>query len=520
MVKVKKENNQGVTLVALVVTIVLLLILVTASTSVLFGDGGLILAAKQAKILTICGQIDEYVNMRLLENQLNSYNNEEIEFKTFVDNYIIPELIEQNLLSQYSNLEITWEEDGSSVLIIDEQNETKTTINEINGAVSGMIESDYVSSKPTISYTITPSEGVADEVIITLTLTAQDELAKLECKEDEYVINLDGTNKEVEYIVKLNGVYTFTVTDVNDRTDTVVVTISNTTSANSIEYELSTEDYTSELELTIYYDENPTTDKTEVICQYKIGENGEYITANSTQKLTIKESTVVYARYFDGVTGYMEIPIILDKVAVSIEDVLVRGNFVTYNSQTWQVLHEEDSVGTNQYIEIMYPGNTDTILLYSADDFKIAIQKLNEACVTYYNQYDAVAYRHFGSNAENSKSYETILSVDAEGTNTTHHTTDVNAYIEAGIKNVQYTLLASRESEYTSELREYNIRGMSISGKSNYVTPLWRDGYAFYAYYDEETKTEPGLSPVISLNPELVITGGNGTEYNPYTFNF
>ena len=48
----KKIEEQGITLVALVITIVILIILATVTINVAFGDGGLIQRAQQAKNLT------------------------------------------------------------------------------------------------------------------------------------------------------------------------------------------------------------------------------------------------------------------------------------------------------------------------------------------------------------------------------------------------------------------------------------------------------------------------------------
>jgi len=47
-----KETNQGITLIALVITIIVLLILAAVSVSVLFGEGGLLNRAETAKTET------------------------------------------------------------------------------------------------------------------------------------------------------------------------------------------------------------------------------------------------------------------------------------------------------------------------------------------------------------------------------------------------------------------------------------------------------------------------------------
>ena len=62
-----KKSNQGITLVALVVTIVVLLILAGVSISLVIGQNGIVTKAQEAKEKTINDQINT-------EKQLNLYN--------------------------------------------------------------------------------------------------------------------------------------------------------------------------------------------------------------------------------------------------------------------------------------------------------------------------------------------------------------------------------------------------------------------------------------------------------------
>ena len=58
----KKEKN-GITLIALVVTIVVLLILASVSISMLGGENGIIKQAQDAKLETRAGDVDEIVKL-------------------------------------------------------------------------------------------------------------------------------------------------------------------------------------------------------------------------------------------------------------------------------------------------------------------------------------------------------------------------------------------------------------------------------------------------------------------------
>ena len=68
-----KKSNQGITLVALVVTIVVLLILAGVSISLVIGQNGIITKAQEAKEKTINDQINT-------EKQLNTLYNEMLQW--------------------------------------------------------------------------------------------------------------------------------------------------------------------------------------------------------------------------------------------------------------------------------------------------------------------------------------------------------------------------------------------------------------------------------------------------------
>ena len=68
----KIRTSRGITIIALVITIIVLLILAGVSVGTLSGENGLFYRAKQAKLETKRGDITEWLNLKLLEEQTNN----------------------------------------------------------------------------------------------------------------------------------------------------------------------------------------------------------------------------------------------------------------------------------------------------------------------------------------------------------------------------------------------------------------------------------------------------------------
>ena len=66
-----KENQKGITLIALVITIVVLLILASVSIAMLTGDNGILKRAGDAKIETAVGAVKEQVGLYQIEKKMN-----------------------------------------------------------------------------------------------------------------------------------------------------------------------------------------------------------------------------------------------------------------------------------------------------------------------------------------------------------------------------------------------------------------------------------------------------------------
>ena len=96
--KKRKIKEQGITLIALVVTIVVLLILAGVSISMLTGENGIITQAQEAKENTRGGEVKERVEMAANENRTIDYTNGNPEDKT-TKQEMIDELKEEGKLT-------------------------------------------------------------------------------------------------------------------------------------------------------------------------------------------------------------------------------------------------------------------------------------------------------------------------------------------------------------------------------------------------------------------------------------
>ncbi len=67
-----KENQKGITLIALVITIIVLLILASVSIAMLIGDNGILTRASDAKIETALGTVKEQIGLYQIENKMNN----------------------------------------------------------------------------------------------------------------------------------------------------------------------------------------------------------------------------------------------------------------------------------------------------------------------------------------------------------------------------------------------------------------------------------------------------------------
>lgn len=79
--KIEMKKEQGVTLVALVVTIIVLIILAGVSINLIIGDNGIITIAKKARENTELARIEEETSLNELYSQISSADNESTSYE-------------------------------------------------------------------------------------------------------------------------------------------------------------------------------------------------------------------------------------------------------------------------------------------------------------------------------------------------------------------------------------------------------------------------------------------------------
>ena len=73
IIKMKKQNNnKGITLIALVITIIVLLILAGVTISLLTGKNGILTQAQKAKELNEISDFEEQIKLAVLTSKINS----------------------------------------------------------------------------------------------------------------------------------------------------------------------------------------------------------------------------------------------------------------------------------------------------------------------------------------------------------------------------------------------------------------------------------------------------------------
>ena len=70
-----KKSNQGITLIALVITIIVLLILASITIAMLTGENGILTKANESQIQYEKAEIKEEIELAILEIEINSEDN-------------------------------------------------------------------------------------------------------------------------------------------------------------------------------------------------------------------------------------------------------------------------------------------------------------------------------------------------------------------------------------------------------------------------------------------------------------
>lgn len=145
--KLMKENNNGITLIALVITIVVLIILASITINVLIGKNGIIERGKRAKELTVISQYKEQIEMIKIETKFK-YKSMEItlenlknEFESDSQKYWV-NIVEQVVDSGIEKIKLTTR-DGYVFYITENTTEYRG-----KGQVAEIITAEEISYTP------------------------------------------------------------------------------------------------------------------------------------------------------------------------------------------------------------------------------------------------------------------------------------------------------------------------------------------------------------------------------------
>ena len=305
-----KSQNKGITLVALVITVVVMLILAGVAMAQFTGGDGIFSrvtdATREYKKQSMLEAVDlakAYLEME------KTYKNEPI---TITD--VIDKVKEISSINDEDYI-ITIDDEEQSATIIDK--ETGVVIDiwiDENGEiqVEGSIVDDIENVvKPTITYTLDPPAGTYGEAV-KITITATEEkngIVRMVLPDNSEITYNNEKTVTREYTVTENGTYKFTVEGANGRETTKYVKVDNIMSASEIVMEVQNTNPTNQnVSIKITYDENVKSGGQVLInadrFQYSIGENNWQIATEAETTISVGVNGIVYARYYDGTTGF------------------------------------------------------------------------------------------------------------------------------------------------------------------------------------------------------------------------
>ena len=216
----KKKRNNGITLVALVITIIILLILAGISIQAI-SNTGLFANAKRAKDESIKGQLQEEISLAIQSIQTEEiYKGNSVTLETLAGGQLEEALTD--ITAELDGDEINGEYKNYAYTI---DSNLKVTINgEVSGAkISGTAEvqtSGYVFEGTTVDVKVTASvtEGTITGIVAPEGAT----------------LKPDTSTTEKVYTVSKSGTYIFKVTTDSGKTKSVKATVNNILSAPQI----------------------------------------------------------------------------------------------------------------------------------------------------------------------------------------------------------------------------------------------------------------------------------------------
>ena len=205
-------------------------------------------------------------------------------------------------------------------------------------------------------------------------------------------------------------------------------------------------------------------------------------------------------------------------ISVSIKDIPV-GSYIKYtanNYSSWRVMYNN-----NGQLDIVSAESVDNVTLSGNSGYCNAVQTLNNKASEYVAGF-ATKGRSIGCTSSSQATItvgDTQASLNYDPYTDTHYTTDFNQLVNNGlVQSSGDVWLASRvDLDRTEVLGQlYSsfgcVRTISSTGK---LSQRSLQKYTKVGWTNDQSQT-CGFRPVISLPSGLTVTGGKGTESNPY----
>ena len=256
-----RKSNNGITLIALVITIIVLLILAAVSIAMLTGENGILKKASTAKEKHLIAQYEEEINLCITEMQTDE-----------LGTLTMPKLIEK--LPQY----IQASQPGEQC-----EWDTEQTAEEPTGTYKGYEfkvdknKKAQITGKATgimISCSVEPSRYTNKNVKATIKIICNEGIQSIkQTKPTEETITASGTEKTiVKENIGENTTFEYEVTDLNGNTETKIAQVTNIDKEAPADFTITAENTEQGLKIT-----GTTTDEDSGIDRY------EYYAKESTE---------------------------------------------------------------------------------------------------------------------------------------------------------------------------------------------------------------------------------------------
>ena len=438
-------------------------------------------------------------------------------------------------LKQNTNYDIKVEVDGDRAGNKGEDTLLNQQTTEIAGASEGLREGSIVATAPSwskgqASITLTTDTGLQIQYQkggITGSWTTIDsggQATGLNHNDTVYARLWDGTNAGTEASVEIR--------------DTGLPVINSVTTSNITSNSIT---------VTVDAVDNETGLATSDTYKYYLN-NGSAITRTSNSytfnNLTAETMYTVKVEVFDKAGNADDDSTTVSTISQTAENVLKEGNFVIYPSSKGDlkcvVLYDKSSsygiqLITNEALERVPLGKASDSYSTITTVYNNAVDTLNNAAGNYNNSTYSSRARCVGSHPINTtdnpgyftSSYSYMSPYNGQFKNTdTNYEIDYNQMVKLGIQIARTTIdgeemnayywLASRCVDTDASTTGFIIRGVSSAGSADLI------GGMRYIHSNGSIQSHGGgtqlcLRPIFILKSEIKVTGGNGTEDDPYT---